>query len=41
MQGVLALDKLGVKAQFLVKKCKYWPKLVPGDYINDYMKDKP
>ena len=40
-QGVLALDKLGVKAQFLVKKRKYWPKLVPGDYIDDYMEDKP
>ena len=40
-QGVLALDKLGVKAQFLVKKRKYWPKMVPGDYIDDYMKDKP
>jgi len=40
-QGVLALDKLGVKAQFLMKKRKYWPKLVPGNYIDEYMKDKP
>ena len=40
-QGVLALDKVGVKGQFLVKKRKYWPKFVPGDYINQYMKDKP
>ena len=23
--GVLALDKLGMKVQFLVKKHKYWP----------------
>ena len=40
-QGVLALDKVGVKAQFLIKKRKYWPKFVPGDYIDQYMMDKP
>jgi hypothetical protein len=40
-QGVLALNKVGVKAQFLIKKRKYWPKFVPGDYIDEYMKDKP
>jgi hypothetical protein len=40
-QGVLALDKVGVKGQFLIKKCKYWPKFVPGDYIDQYMKDEP
>ena len=40
-QGVIALDKVGVKGQFLVKKRKYWPKWVPGDYIDEYMRNKP
>jgi hypothetical protein len=40
-QGVFALDKVGVKGQFLIKKHKYWPKFVPGNYIDQYMKDKP
>ena len=35
--GVTALQKHGVHGQFLIKKRKYWPKHVPGDYIDNYM----
>jgi hypothetical protein len=40
-QGVLALHDAGVFGQFLIKKRKYWPKMVPGDYIDEYMSSKP
>ena len=40
-QGVLALDNHGVYSQFLIKKRRYWPKGVPGDYIDEYMSSKP
>lgn len=39
--GVVALHKLGVHGQFLVKKQRYWLKFVPGDEINAYMMAKP
>ena len=41
MQGVLALHAHGVYGQFLIKKQRYWPKGVPGDYIDEYMAGKP
>ena len=37
VMGVMALQKFGMHGQFLIKKRKYWPKHVPGDYINGYM----
>jgi hypothetical protein len=39
--GVIALHKKGVWGQFLIKKRKYWPRFVPGDYIDEYMRLKP
>ena len=35
-----ALAKHGIHSQFLVKKRRYWPKHVPGDYIDAYMRRK-
>ncbi len=40
-KGVLALHNAGVFGQFLIKKRKYWPQSIPGDYINNYMSLKP
>ena len=40
-QNVIALNRVGVKSQFLCKKRKYQPKLIPGDYIYEYMRNKP
>ena len=40
-QGVTALHHHGVHGQFLIKKQRYWPKHIPGDYINVHMKAKP
>jgi hypothetical protein len=39
--GVLALHDVGVFGQFLIKKRKYWPKMGPGGYIDQYMSPKP
>ena len=39
-QSILALPSHGVYAQFLIKKRKYWPKGVPGVYIDKYMSNK-
>ena len=41
--GVTALRQQGVQAQFqfLIKKRRYWPKYVPGDYIDNHMMQKP
>ena len=39
--GILHLHDHGVYGQSLIKKRKYWPKGVPGDQIDTYMKDKP
>ena len=39
-QGVLALHDVGVFGQFLIKKQRYWPKGVPGDYIDQHMSGK-
>ena len=39
--GILQLHDHSVYGQSLVKKCKYWPKGVPGEQIDEYMKDKP
>jgi hypothetical protein len=39
--GVRALHQQGVYGQFLIKKRRYWPKHVPGDFINQYMMAKP
>ncbi len=36
--GVTTLAKHGIHSQFLVKKWRYWPKHVPGDYIDAYMR---
>ena len=40
-KGVLALHDAGVFGQFLIKKRKYWPAGVPGDYIDAHMNAKP
>ena len=34
--GVTALHAHGVFGQYLIKKCRYWPRIVPGDQINFY-----
>ncbi len=40
--GILALHDFGVFGQSLIKKRgQYWPKHVPGQEIDDHMKDKP
>ena len=39
--GIVALHMKGVWGQFLIKKRKYWPRFVPGDYIDEYMRGKP
>jgi hypothetical protein len=39
--GIVAFHKKGVWGQFLIKKRKYWPRFVPGDYIDKYMREKP
>ncbi|KAL7425548.1 hypothetical protein ACHAXH_000046, partial [Discostella pseudostelligera] len=39
--SVLALHSHGVYGQFLIKKRRYWPKGVPGDYIDGCMSNKP
>jgi hypothetical protein len=36
----LVLKKIGVFASAVIKKRRYWPKYVPGDSIDDRMKDK-
>ncbi len=40
-QGVTALHQHRVHGQFLIKKWRYWPKHVPGDYNDAYMMVKP
>jgi len=40
--GILALHDVGVFGQALIKKRgRFWPKYVPGNQIDEYMKDKP
>ena len=39
-QGVLDLHSIGGFGQFLIKKQRYWPKVVPGDYIDQHMSGK-
>jgi hypothetical protein len=36
----MALQQFGIHRQFLIKKRKYWPKHVPGNYIDEYMATK-
>lgn len=38
--GILAMHNHGVYGASLIKKRRYWPLKVPGDAIDDYMKDK-
>jgi hypothetical protein len=38
--GILAMHKVGVYGAALIKKRRYWPRLVPGDQIDAYFKDK-
>ncbi|KAL7460255.1 hypothetical protein ACHAXS_000717, partial [Conticribra weissflogii] len=39
--GILELHDVGVHGQSLIKKCgRFWPKHVPGQLIDDHMKDK-
>jgi hypothetical protein len=40
LQGLVELKKIGVFASALIKKRRYWPKYVPGEQIDDRMKDK-
>ncbi|KAL7473681.1 hypothetical protein ACHAXS_014180 [Conticribra weissflogii] len=40
--GIIALQNVGVFGQALVKKYgNFWPQYVPGQIIDDYMRDKP
>jgi hypothetical protein len=38
--GVTTLHQHDVHGQFLIKKHSYWPKHIPGDYIDAYMMTK-
>jgi hypothetical protein len=40
LQGLVELKKIGVFASAVIKKHRYWPKYVPGESINDQMKEK-
>jgi hypothetical protein len=40
LQGLVELKKIGVFASAVIKKQRYWPKYVPGDSIDDRMKEK-
>jgi hypothetical protein len=40
LQRLVELKKIGVFASAVIKKRRYWPKYVPGDSIDDRMKDK-
>ena len=39
-KALVALKKVGVFAHALIKKRRYWPKFIPGDSIDDRMKEK-
>ena len=39
-EGVMALHEKGVYGQFFIKKRSYWPKHVPGDFIDAHMAGK-
>ena len=39
-KGITALLEFGVYAAALIKKRKYWPKVIPGDAIDQYFADK-
>ena len=39
-KGITALLDFGVYAAAITKKCKCWPKDVPGDAIDKYFSDK-
>ena len=39
-KGITALLEVGVYADALIKKQKYWPKGVPGDAIDKYFAEK-
>ncbi len=40
LHALIELKKEGMFAAALIKKQRYWPALVPGDYIVAYFKDK-
>ena len=40
LQGAIELTKVGVFVAAVVKKQFYWPRHVPGQYIDNYMKTK-
>lgn len=40
LRGLIELRKVGVFASAVIKKRRYWPKDVPGDVIDERVKDK-
>jgi hypothetical protein len=40
LQALVELQKVGVFAGALIKKCCFWPALVPGDVIDRYFDQK-
>jgi hypothetical protein len=40
LQGLVELKKIGVFASAVIKKRRCWPKYVPGESIDDRMKEK-
>ena len=40
LQAIVELKKQGLFAAALIKKCRYWPKHVPGDEIIAHFNDK-
>ena len=39
-KGITELESKGVYAAALIKKRRYWPKVVPGDLIDTHFEDK-
>jgi hypothetical protein len=39
LQGIIELKKVGVFASALIKKRRYWPKYIPGDVIDQKLKE--
>jgi hypothetical protein len=40
LQRLVELKKIGIFASAVIKKWRYWPKYVPGEQIDDQMKEK-
>ena len=39
LKAIIELRKIGIFASAVIKKRKYWPKLIPGDKIKEHFKN--